>query len=481
MPPAPLPSPLHHPAAARPSRTDWRVALAWLLLLAAVLRGYAMLAQEPLVALANNFDQVRYTACLDLYPDRPGVPPTQLNHQAPLRRYAFQYLPGQTCYWTSDLLFQGSTAAIWHIGEKVGAGPVHSVRLLGRLRLIAWLLLGFALTRAFVREGRGGLALAHNAALLAVGMDAVNAIYLNSFYAEGGALFFAWLTVALAVLATLRPTPGRLAWLALAAFGLGTAKLQHLVLPLCAVAALLLPALREPRLWPALGALLLGGLPALGVQLWQMQRANPMSEAIRLTNNTDTVLTALLPASDDPARTAQRLGLDARCAAVSGKSIYILNEPAEQACPGIGSFSRAKALGLALHEPLTLLHLAAMTPKQLLPWIPRYLGLVEDANLAPLPDKFVTLDRLFGERAWLAWLALLLPALAYLVLLARVRASAPARAFAALCASFALSVPLIGVLGDGMAELAKHAHLALSAGCAFGLCALVARLAREPR
>jgi hypothetical protein len=117
-----------------------------------------------------------------------------------------------------------------------------------------------------------------------------------------------------------------------------------------------------------------------------------------------------------------------------------------------------------------------MTPAQLLPWIPRYLGLVEGANVAPLPAKFVTLDRLFGERAPLAWLALLVPALAYLVLAARAHATATARAFAALCASLAIAVPLISILGDGAAELAKHAHLALNAGCAFLLCSLVAGL-----
>lgn len=452
--------------------------LAWLLLAAAAVRGYAMLGQDPLVALANNYDQVRYTACLGIYPDRPGVPPTQLNYQAPLSRYSFQEVPDQACYATSDLLFQGAAAGLWRAAERFGMTSPHSVRTLGELRLIAWLLLGLALTRAFAREGRGDLALAHNATLLVLGMDPVNTIYLNSFYAEAGALFFAWATLALAALAALRATPGRLAWLALAAFGLATAKFQHLALPLCVAAALLPLALRERRLWPVFAALLIGGVPALGVQSWQMQRATPMNAAIRLANNTDTVLTALLPASPDPALTAQRLGLDARCATAKGKSIYTLGEPAEQACPGIAGFSRVKVLGLALREPGTLLHLAAMTPAQLLPWIPRYLGLVEGLEVAPLPIRFVTLDRLVAERVWLAWCLLLAPPLGWAVAMVRARTGAAARAFAASCCALSLGVPLVGVAGDGIAELAKHAHLALNAGCAFMLCVAVAVVAR---
>ena len=92
--------------------------------------------------------------------------------------------------------------------------------------------------------------------------------------------------------------------LALVAFGLGV-RLRHLLLPLCLGGALLLPALwRAPRLWAPLLALLLGGLPALALQAWQMQRDNGMAATIRLANNTDFVLSALLPASADPARTA---------------------------------------------------------------------------------------------------------------------------------------------------------------------------------
>jgi len=258
MPPRPLPSPLLHPAAARRPGAGWRDIATWLLFALAALRGVLLLAHDPLLALANNYDQVRYTACLGLYPYRPGVPPQQQNYQAPLRTYAFQAQADAVCYWTSDLLFQGAAAAGYRLAEGLGGGPLHSVRSLAALRLAAWLLAALLLQRAWRRDGRSDLALAHAACVAVLAMDPVNTLLLGGWYAEAGALFFAWFAVGLAVLAAQRATPLRLLLLALAAFGLGTSKLQHLLLPLCLGGALLLPALwRTPRLWAPLLALLL--------------------------------------------------------------------------------------------------------------------------------------------------------------------------------------------------------------------------------
>lgn len=478
MPPRPLPSPLLHPAAARRPGAGWRDIATWLLFALAALRGVLLLAHDPLLALANNYDQVRYTACLGLYPYRPGVPPQQQNYQAPLRTYAFQAQADAVCYWTSDLLFQGAAAAGYRLAEGLGGGPLHSVRSLAALRLAAWLLAALLLQRAWRRDGRSDLALAHAACVAVLAMDPVNTLLLGGWYAEAGALFFAWFAVGLAVLAAQRATPLRLLLLALVAFGLGTSKLQHLLLPLCLGGALLLPALwRTPRLWAPLLALLLGGLPALALQAWQMQRDNGMTATIRLANNTDFVLSALLPASADPARTAQRLGLDARCAAASGASIYTVTEPAEQACPGIGGLSRVRALGLLGREPATLGRMLARAPARLLPWIPDYLGVVEGGEVAPLPADVPSLDRLLGRRAGLAWGLLLAPLAGFLWLLLRGHAAAPSLAFAGLAATLAVTVPVVSVFGDGYAELAKHAHLALNAGAAWLLGAGVAALA----
>lgn len=455
--------------------THWISGFLALLILFAVMRGLLLLTQVPLVALANNFDQVRYTACFGLYPYRPGIEPTALNYQAPLDHYAFQDVPGQPCYLTSDLLFQGAAVMIFHGSEGLGFSPLHSVRVLGAVRLMAWLLAAWWVNRALLRDGRSRFAVAHGIWLAALAFDPVNTIYLSTFYAEAGALFFAYLTVALIVLVALRPTPLRLGMLALAAAALGLGKIQHLALPLFLATTIAVAARRERRLWQAVGALVFGALPALIVGAWQLQRDTPFAQQLRLVNNADVVLTALLPASDDPARTAHRLGLDPRCAISSGKSVYVLSQPIEQACPGVVNFSRLRALGLGLQEPTTLARMLIRAPGRLLPWIPRYLGLVAGAEIAPLPTDFVTLDRLTDEHASAAWALLLAPLSGFaLMLMLRYRPiDAASCAFAAACSAIALSVPCVAAFGDGYVETSKQAHLALNAGAAFVLCAVM--------
>ena len=116
----------------------WRVVVVLVLLV--LLRGFSLVLHRPLLALANNYDQIRYTACLDLAPWRPGVDADRANPQAPLARYAFQPLPAGTCIWTSDLLFTAPVAAVWRLSEALGARAIHSVRRLGEFRLLVWLL-----------------------------------------------------------------------------------------------------------------------------------------------------------------------------------------------------------------------------------------------------------------------------------------------------------------------------------------------------
>lgn len=445
----------------------WARILAFALIALALVRGVFMLTAQPLVALANNYDQVRYTGCFDLYPVRPGVDPTSNNYQAPLETYAFQPVPSPICYWTSDLAFQGAAALAFAAHEAVGGDANHSVRQLGILRFAAWLAAIVLVSLAFVRDGLPHAALANLAWFAFLGADPVNTLYLNTFYSEAGALFFAYLTVALAALAASRATALRLVLLALAAFALGFSKMQHLALPLVVAAALVVGALvRAPSLWRVGAAVFVGGVLACGAQLMQMQRGGPMFGSIATANNLDFALTALLPASDDAARTAQRVGLGEACAGHLGKSIYTVGAEPETACPGVGALSRSRALGLALSEPVTLVRLVAAIPKDLVPWIPHYLGTVAGAEIAPLPDRFFSIDRVFARRTALVWFALALPAVFAVLLLARRRSSPMALALALACAAVALAVPVVSMFGDGLVELAKHSHLALNAACA---------------
>lgn len=457
-------------------RPRWPALLVSALLLLAAVRGIAMLLATPLVALANNYDQVRYTACLDLFADRPGQAVDAPSYLAPLQVYSFQPTPGAGCYLTSDLLFQGSAVALYRAAEAAGGAPRHSVRTLGALRLGAWLLAGLLLCRVFWREGAQPVAIAHAAWLALLGFDPLNALYLNTFYAEAGALYFAYLCVALTVLCALRATPLRLLLLAISGVLLGSSKIQHLALPLFIAVALGLSSLRQPLLRRPALALLGAGFVALLLQWANMQRDVPMFRQIALVNAVNIVLSATLPASGDAARTAQRLALDPLCAASSGKSIYQLQQPAEQACPGIDRFERSRFVYL-LAEPATLARMLASIPAQMLPAIPDYLGKVAGSDNAPLPARFVSIDRVLDPI--MLWPALLAPLLLWLVLLWRATLSPAAMAFAAASTVIAFSVPVVSLFGDGKVELARHAHLGTNAVLAFLPLLLAAWLVRR--
>lgn len=457
-------------------RPRWPALLVSALLLLAAARGIAMLLATPLVALANNYDQVRYTACLDLFADRPGQAVDAPSFLAPLPVYAFQPTPGAGCYLNSDLLFQGSAVALYRASEAAGGAPQHSVRTLGALRLAAWLLAGLLLCRAFWREGTPALAVANAAWLALLGVDPLNSLYLNTFYAEAGALYFAYLCVTLALLCALRATPLRLLLLGLSGVLLGSSKIQHLALPLFIAIALGLGSLRQPQLRRPALALFGAGLVSLLLQWANLQRDVPMFRQIALTNAVNIVLSAALPASDDAALTAQRLALDPLCAASSGKSIYQLAQPPEQACPGIDRFTRSRFVHL-LAEPATLLRMLASIPALMLPAIPDYLGKVAGGDNAPLPAHFVSIDRVLAPL--LLWPALLAPLLSWLVLLWRTTPSPVATAFAAASTAIALSVPVVSLFGDGKVELARHAHLGTNAVLAFLPLLLTAWLVRR--
>ncbi|MEO8673122.1 MAG: hypothetical protein ABI411_17540 [Tahibacter sp.] len=479
-------SPIHRIQSAplrRGAATPVLQGLIALFLLLGLLRGVSMLVAQPLVALANNYDQVRYTACFGIFPVRPGVDPTSLNYRAPLEDYAFQEVPGTPCYLSSDLVFQASATTLYRWAETRSGVTSHSVRLLGGLRLLAWLLAVVLLSRAFWRERRGDYALANAAWFAGLGMDPVNSIYLNTFYAESGVLYFAYLCIALAVLLSVRATALRWCLLVLACIALATSKLQHMLLPLFIAAAVAVPiVLRRHRYWAVLTALLIGGSIGVGLQLVQMQREHGLFAAVAVVNNTDLVLSALLPASADPAQTTARLGLGEACVAQSGKNIYKLDIALELACPGAAGLSRLRVLGLFFSEPGTLLRMLARVPPRMLPWLPDYLGLVaaDDPMVEPiaLPEGFFSVNRWIGTRAWLCWCLILAPLPVMLLAVARRGAPTGLPVFAAACAAVALSVPCVTVFGDGFTETAKQAHLALNAGCGVLLAIVVAGLAR---
>ncbi|HEX7768650.1 MAG TPA: hypothetical protein VF422_01335, partial [Dokdonella sp.] len=246
------------------------LALLWL---AGTLRAFALWSHEPLYAYANSYDQTRYTNCFGFHPDRPAsVPPQQNSPAAPYAKFRFIASGDPMCYWSSELVFTGATALAWRLGEALGSGPSHDVRLVGALRWGTLLLLSVAFSLAWWRRGEPRAAFANAVPVPLLFADPANTLYLDTFYAEWTALLAAYALVAAILLwRDAAFARWRFAVLAMAAFALAASKIQHLLLPMAI--ALLVLVLDRRRLgrtgWRAL-ALVAGAAAGFWLQFVQL-------------------------------------------------------------------------------------------------------------------------------------------------------------------------------------------------------------------
>ena len=444
---------------------------------AGILRAALLLAHQPLIALANSYDEVRYTACFDLYPERGAdVAPTRNSPEAPYARYRFMRNDAPLCYWSSELLFQAAVAALYRSEEALGGGASHDVRWLGALKFGALLLVWLAFTRAWWRRGDHTAALGNGLLLPLLFADPANTVYLNTFYAEWSALLAMYALCGLILLAQRQP-PSRhaRALLALAALLLATSKIQHLLLPLaCALLLFGLDFLRVRRFEWQGKAVLLGALAGLAVQCVQLTRDSDALRAIDMFNRADVAFMGLLPNARDPAATAAKLGLDADCLRYVGMRAWQMQDYPGHACPSLARLTRGRELLVLLSEPDLTLRLGWRGVLALEPWLAPGLGLVEGAEFAPLPAQFPTFSHTLSAAPPLRAALLLGPVLALLALLSTAAGRRRQRllVLTALGATVMLASLTVTLLGDGLADTPKQGHLVLNAALAWWICIL---------
>ncbi len=459
------------------------VVLATLWLLGS-LRAFALWSHDPLYAYANSYDQTRYTNCFHFYPDRAAdVPPQRNSPQAPFAGYRFIAADDPMCYWSSELAFTGATALAWKLGEAVGGGAVHDVRWVGALRWLALLALSIALSLAWLRRGDVRTAIANAVLLPLLFADPGNTLYLNTFYAEWTGLIAAYALIASALLWRDQPcSRRRCALLALAAFALATAKIQHLLLPLgLAAVVIVLDRVRTGHLgWRAL-AIGFGALAGFSLQFVQLHRTGAMMDAIDQYNRADVVFTALVPFADDRGALLQELGIDPACAIYSDHHAWEFPDLPEHVCSGLEHFNRGAELRTLLLHPRIAWRLAGHGILALDPWIAKNLGEVEGGDFAPMPPSQPTFGRMLHAHPWLQWTILALPFLALFALLARpgMRKGSRALDYTAMTVMVMLGTFAITVLGDGLADTAKQGHLIVNVALAWLVVAGAAASRRE--
>ena len=464
----------------------WLTAALALCLAGGLLRAVLLIAHDPLIALANSYDEVRYTACFDLYPDRPDTtPPDRNSPEAPFSAYRFVPTAEPMCYWSSELLFQGVVAAFYRVRQALMDTHGFSVRWIGALKFAALLAVWIAFSRTWLRRGDWGPALANGLLLPLLFADPANTIYLNTFYAEWAALLALYTLCGLVLLSLERPASWRLrVLLAAAAFALATSKIQHLALPLvCALIVLGLGFWRSRR-WPWQGkAILIGALAGLAMQAVQLRRDSEAIRAIDLYNRADVVFTGLLPNAPDPAAAAAELGLSPDCLHSLGTRAWQMDNYPDQSCPGLVNVTRGRELSLLLHHPGIGLRLYWHGLLALDSWLAPGLGLVEGGSFQTLPEGFFSLSDVLTSSVFVRALVLGGPPLALMVLLWPSLCRERPRLLAYTALSVAIMAATLGitVLGDGLADTPKQGHLIINAALAWWICLLALGVTKSLR
>jgi len=502
--------------------------------LLALARLSAIIAHEPLAGYANQYDMVRSAACIGLWPAGDPVQRALATPDAPRPAQVLDAPQPEGCYPSTDVALAWLGVALARGLDAIGldGDPGIDLRAIGATKALLIALLLLSATR-FLRA-HPGAACAHAAFVAFVIADPLNTLYLNTLYTETGALLGAWLATLGLVLRAMPRADHRLAFAAVlvGAVVLGASRVQHLALPfglallwwMTARAACgppggtektaespthaprasatsntrMIPSPRNAGRGPGgvRGALaqtsvmLFAALAVVALQAGTQQRF----ESIAGANRQNMLFGALLPAAEDPARLAARLGLPAHCAELAYATWYRqLGRDIAGACPEATRPSLARIAVVIVVEPTTALALFGRGLVQSTAWRLPYVGEVAGGNyqrLAPglpglnasLADAVATWS--LGAHA-LFWL---LPALAGFGAAWRLLRARPRGAtFIALDAGLAVSAGVIAtvwatsILGDGYSELARHLHLAVSAACGGWLLLAIALWRDRPR
>jgi len=444
--------------------------LAIVLLIAGFVRIGALVLHDPVLGYANQFDEGRTSACIGLWPDLPEPARYEAHREAPVARYVEGARRLPECYASTEVVFAGASMLAWRTAVAAGLADPRAMdtRFLGGVKALVLIALAIAFTIA-LREHPFWL-VAHAAIFALVLADPFVTLWMNTLYTEFSAVLCGYACVILVLLlCCVRPDRRKIyGFLALAMIGLGMSRQQHAFLPLC-LALLMIPVgWRYRPGWTATIVL-------LAVAIAVLQSFVPRPATVRAANNVDVVLGTLLPLASDQGRALVVLRLPERCAGSIGATWYVaMGEVLAERCPEAATLPRGNVIDLLLHEPSVAVRAMAKAAPLLRTTVLRYLGIEAGARFAtiegerPLPVRslVIWLEQLplWVHLGWQLFLVALLPvaALVWLVFSARGGGSAGPLVGAALAGIFSYAFAT-SVLGDGLVEVARHAHLGMVA------------------
>lgn len=450
-----------------PARAYASALACFVLVVLGCLRLFAVVLHDPLLGYANQYDAIRTSACVGLYPALPVPARYEAFREAPVATYVVDGTQRTGCYPATGVLVVAVAKALAGIGHRLrlvpaGQYPLRAVGLVNAVLLVA-LVLSFV----WLERARPWARLAHAAVFALVLADPVESFWMNSLYTESATTLSAYALVGVMGLrSTSKPSPRAYAAFLLALAGFGLARQQNMpfaFVPLVIVAASWLRAARLRWL------VAVGALAAIAALQASWLAALP---TIRAANDHDFYLGAVLPAVRDEPRALARLGLPEACRDAIGSTWYVgMGAPPSTSCPEVEKLGRLEFLPLAAADPaLPWRVLLRGLPEAQSPW-QHQLGMIAGERLADFAHSGgVRALSVLGsfERIPLGAFLLVVAAVAAVVVVGGalwVRSfyeSAVDDGFlrcVLACGCLALYAPVSAIFGDGYVEVSRHAAL----------------------
>ena len=434
------------------------------LLVLGIVRASLLVMNDPVTGYANQFDMKRVSACLDLWPVTE-LNPKAASPAAPYSKYQIGEQDNAVCHPSAEILVSGlgiSLAGIFSSTSSI------DLRWVGGTKLLLLILLAITLHHSMRGSPIG--AFAHAMVFSIILCDPFNTLFANSLYTEFIAMLGAYLAISTAIAMVLQ---GHfriylsLLWLLGLAL-LGFSRIQHILLPVVLIIIFFVAMRRIPAsVWiPSV----LASLAAIIFQ-WNLQVGHDVLDD---ANRINTVFNTLLPASPDPARFAERLGMGEKCAELTHTSWYLRRgRNHREDCPEAFGISRPMLVMVLATEPAISARLLFSALHQSGAWRLPYVGETAGApyrkitgfagwSIASLVTKLP-----FPVYAFMYLIPIWLGFCAFIWLFAGRQPAGPGTRATCMALSMLAAVVLIthatSLLGDGFSEYSRHTHLAHNA------------------
>lgn len=395
-------------------RYSFLTIVAFTLLALALVRAMLFVTHEPVLGYGDRSDMHHTFDCIGIQPIDDGAHSGETPR--PHALYHTSGFKGSGCYPSSTALIAVPVVLAFGIASIASDDPeiLIPVQAFGAFNLALFTLLSLAVAMAL--RAYPVASLAHAAVVFLLIADPVATLWFNTLYTEPGVLLGAYGAVATTAVIVLGGA-SRLHWWLLGAslIVLGLSREQFCYLPL-ALAALAMPALRAKSSRKAWTLVVVAAI----VAATQVVIAPLRPDYVSPTNRVNAYLGVILASSNDEAETLRRLGLPARCAAMSGATWSSRRgENLESACPEVMGISSFAFLKLVPTEPLTLLRAVSRVLPAAESIVPADLGISSEGPIRAVPD---------------------LPprAMSFLALMAKV----PAMVFATIIVTFLIAFPV---------------------------------------